>query len=290
MANPISQPVWKQYDPIWIRPNGDSFTLKQGDFLYIDYDNNGGRNGIYKCVASIIVTSVTPKTTKPPTYDFTDFDSHVNSSEFIIQTGTALPSIVPWKPTPIVWHLEDRVYLTGIYAHFYVCLWTEVTQATFSIFYEERYPYNSNNKAPERVTSGIRNEGWYLYPRGTLSNLQFVPKFPGMMYLCTDPDNRSLYAYTDGKGPAYGWDKYAQASDRGTQLVVGMIIGWLWSPDDSIPPPPNTLKCDNTRVSKTTYAKLYAVIGDKYKQAGDPSDNLFRLPEAYNQVIFTGVV
>jgi hypothetical protein len=287
MANPISQPVWQQHDPIWIRPNGDSFTLKQGDELYIDYDTNGGRNGIYRCTASIIVTSVTPKTITPPTYDFTDFDSHVNSNEFIILTPTV---IRPWTPTPTKWHLGDNVFVNGIYAHYYTCLVDEVTQDRFTIFFEEEYPYNSHNTAPERVTSGIRNEGWYLYPRGTLVNLQFVPKFPGMMYLCTDPVDRALYAFTDGKGPVYGWDRYAQASDRSSQLTVGMILGWLWSPDDSVPLPPNTLKCDNARVSKVTYASLYAVIGDRYKHDDDPADDFFRVPEAYNQIIFTGEV
>jgi microcystin-dependent protein len=44
------------------------------------------------------------------------------------------------------------------------------------------------------------------------------------------------------------------------------------------------IKCDGTYVSKTEYALLYNVIGDKYGSSGD----LFRLPDAQGRV--TGIV
>jgi hypothetical protein len=291
MANPVER-VWQEHKVTWLSHDGHEFTFRQGDDLYIDYDTvDARRNGIYKCAASIIVTSVTPKGTIPETYDWTDFDSHVRDGELVIRTATNPVDIIPWV-AKTTYHLGDRVYVNDNYAFYYTCIVKDVAQDFFSVYLDDKYPRNKHNAPIERVISGVRNEGWYLYPRGSLADIEFVPKWPGMMYLCTDDDNRTMYAYTDGKGPVHGWWAYASVGSVYTSIFMpGMIIGWIWSDLDPGPTPPTGfIKCDGTRVSKFTYPDLYRVIGDRYKQPTDPTDDLFRLPLSYNQVIFTGVV
>jgi microcystin-dependent protein len=51
--------------------------------------------------------------------------------------------------------------------------------------------------------------------------------------------------------------------EQDTQRVVGSII---MTPSTTVPP--YTLLCDGSAVSKTTYAELYAVIGDAYGNQG----------------------
>lgn len=55
---------------------------------------------------------------------------------------------------------------------------------------------------------------------------------------------------------------------------VGDII-----PHAGSTPPRGTLACDGSRISQSTYARLFAVIGHDYALGGDsPVDGLFRLP------------
>jgi hypothetical protein len=294
MADPFEIPVWKVADPapIHLVPDGRTYTFNKGDIFYVNIPTD--HQGIYRCRHDLISTSITPDPDDPTKFNTIDFDTHVNSpvgdTDFEYLTRPEGTEITEWVPRK-KYYLNNKVFLKNRYDNYYICIVAEIEQPVFSLTEGGFYPFNPNNQVPERIVSGIRNEGFYLYPRGPLADLKFVPKWPGMMYLCTDTGNRSIYAYTDGKGPIDGWDIYAKADDGSRiTLKIGMIIGWLWSPDDTIPIPANTLKCDGTRVSKTIYADLYALIGDRYLQSGDdPADNLFRLPEAYNQIIVTGV-
>jgi hypothetical protein len=292
MAEPFEILAWQQTPVLRLIPDGREYTFDKDALFYVDVPAN--RQGIFRCLKDRISTNITPiPGTVPQQYNTTDFDQHINASDpdfkyLTVPDGT---EIVEWEPYPKEYKLNDKVFLKGYYNNFYTCVIPSISQPVFSVVKDGEYPLNANNQVPELITSAIRNEGFYLYPRGPLAELKFVPKWPGMMYLCTDDGNRSIYAYTDGKGPIDGWDVYAKADDGARAVLkVGMIIGWLWSPNDTIPLPPNTLKCDGTRVSKITYADLYAIIGDRYLQSGDdPLDNLFRLPESYNQIIVSGV-
>ncbi len=46
------------------------------------------------------------------------------------------------------------------------------------------------------------------------------------------------------------------------------------------------LRCNGQLVSCTTYAALYAAIGDMFKQEGDTDTSLFRLPDFRNRVMW----
>jgi hypothetical protein len=270
--NPVSKLVWQRHDNvIFIRPNGDEITIKKGNDLYIDYDNKHGHNGIYTCMATSIAVHVLPIGTDD--YDWADFNAHIKNKDFVIRTD---PADLPPAPLQLIdawqankeYSLGALVYVNNVYSVYYTCLEDGLTQDRFTEVYEEDYPYNSHNNdtGPERVISGIRNEGWYLYPRGSIADIVYVPKWPGMMYLCTDDNNHTLYAYTDGKGPVHGWWKYASADISPPLFVVGMIIGWLWSDlDPGTPLPVGFIKCDGSRISKTDYYKLYLIVQDKYK-------------------------
>lgn len=61
-----------------------------------------------------------------------------------------------------------------------------------------------------------------------------------------------------------------KASDT---IPVGAIISW-----HSLTPPTNWLICDGSYVSKTTYADLYAAIGDTHLDGGTAPAGTFRLP------------
>jgi hypothetical protein len=266
-------------------PDGRIYTFNKDNLFYVSIPTDHA--GIFQCKKDLITTSITPK--PDGTYDTTDFDSHINASDFIYLTAPGT-EISEWKSLK-EYKLGDKVFLHGYYDRYYICAVESISQDKFSVTVDGDYPYNEHNQVPEHIVSAIRNEGFYQYPRGSIENLQFVPKWPGMMYLCTDENDRSLYAYTEGKGPVYGWWKYASASISPPLFVVGMIIGWLWSDlDPGAPLPTGFIKCDGTRVSKVTYAALYNIIQDKYKQPTDPDDDYFRLPLSFNQIIFTGVV
>jgi hypothetical protein len=287
--------AWNVIPVKYIDYDGTHYTLAEGEEFYVYLPKD--HRTIYKCTKPGIITYI--RRNPDGTYDTTDFDSHITNGDFVVRIDDVSQinngKIVPWEvDRSPEYTFQQTVYIAGDehsnYNRYYSCAMSTLqpSQSVFSEWFEGDYPRNQNNGVPERIISGFRNEGFYLYPRGNLTEIQYVPKWPGMMYLCTE--NRTIYAYTDGNGPVYGWDAYAQAGTRGSQLVVGMIIGWLWSPDDTIPLPPNTIKCDGTRVSKLVYKDLYAIIGDRYLQAGDdPQDDFFRLPESYNQIIFTGV-
>jgi hypothetical protein len=292
MADPFAVLAWQTKKPIRLVPDGRTLSLNTNDEFYIDVPAT--KQGIYRCVKDHIDTNITPiPNTDPQQYDTSDFDSHIARGDFICLTATsATPpnKIDVWVKSKL-YKLNDKVFLDTYYNEYYICVISSISQSIFNIYQNGEYPINENNEKPERVISGIRNEGWYLFPRGRLTELPFVPKWPGMIFISTDPDNRAIYAYTDGKGQFDGWDIYATATARGSEVAPGMIIGWLWSPvDPNNPPiPSGYLRCDEARVSQAQYSKLYAVIGDRYRQSGDPVDGMFRLPLAYNQIIFAGV-
>jgi hypothetical protein len=190
------------------------------------------------------------------------------------------------------YHLGDHVYVYDSYAHYYTCIVEDIQQDDFSVYFDDKYPRNPHNLPTERVISGVRNEGWYLFPRGSLAEIEYVPKWRGMLYLCTDPTNRAIYAYTDGNGPVHGWWLYASVGNiYSSTFIPGMIIGWLWSElDPRLSAPHGFIKCDGTRVPKQKFPDLYAVVGESYRQPTDPADDNFRLPLSYDHVIYTGVV
>jgi hypothetical protein len=73
---------------------------------------------------------------------------------------------------------------------------------------------------------------------------------------------------------------------------VGSMIQFIWTRDDqqNDPPlPPGYRRCDHGLYDKTVYADLYAVIGDRFEEGGDPSDR-FRVPDIDNTIIYCGIL
>jgi hypothetical protein len=277
--------------PTKLEPDGTVYHYRDGDEFWVP-EIVTGRGGIYKCIAT--TGDITTKITRNAdgSWDTADFDSHI-PADFALRTSATVVAgkINPWEPSPKTYVLGDEVYLrtpTVDYTAYYVCAESTLSQPVFSVWFDGEYPLNPNNQGPEYIFSGIHNPGFYLVPRGSLTNMQYVPKWPGMLYLCTDPDARAIYAYTDGKGPDYGWDPYAVAEQRETALVIGMIIGWLYDPDDANPKlPPGFLACNGKKYQINQHTALYGVVGDTYKKQDDEAGT-FRVPTAYNQIIFEG--
>ena len=71
---------------------------------------------------------------------------------------------------------------------------------------------------------------------------------------------------------------YGYASGGGTVLPPGTILDF-----GGPTPPAGWLECDGSTVSKTTYAALYAAIGDAYAVGGEPTGQ-FRLPNSKGRV------
>jgi hypothetical protein len=282
---PYTERAWTEHFPTRLEPDGTHYTYKTGDEFYVP-DFVTGRGGIYRCLKNNIITWIIRNPSG--TFNTTDFDSHY-PGDIEMRTGDAAPKIIPWVRNT-QYTLGTEVYLrTPVvdYSVYYTAARSTVpAQDIFSVWLDSNYPLNEHNEGKEYVFSSIRNPGVYLVPRGDFGSLGTVPRWPGMLYLETS--TRTILAYTDGKGPVQGWDVYATAETRHTGLVPGMIIGWLWSDIEAGPPlPPATLKCDGARYLKTAYQDLYDVIGDRYKKSGDAT-NTFRVPTAYNQIIFTG--
>jgi hypothetical protein len=274
--------AWYQR-PLRVLPaNGSKQSFSQGEWFGVPAPS--AIRGIYECTKDGVVTSVTSS-------DYADFQDHVDDGEFVILNDTTtLPTWHAYDssqdPPLGVYQLGDKVYLTGDFKNYYEAARDDLMQATFTIFIDGDYPLNPNNEPPEYVTSAFRNEGYYLLPRGDLYSLQFVPRISGMMYLALDTNQ--LFVFTDGKGASgfYGWYPTARL-DTWAANGVGMMMGWLWPTTPNKPPPPGWKRCDGTALSKITYSALFAIIGTSYGE--DVDANTFNLPEASNQIIYTGV-
>jgi hypothetical protein len=186
--------AWKTVGVPLLTPDGREYHYDKGDRLYVIRPET--HIGIYECTVDGIVTKITPD-------DTTDFDSHIRDGEIIKLTNGV--DIREWSPTE-TYHFDDEVFRTGDYSRYYIC--QQVTlgpRPIFDIYVDGPYPINPNNTYPEIITSAFRNEGFYLVPRGSLADMDFVPKWAGMMYIATDIG--AVFAYWDGNGPTqyFGW-------------------------------------------------------------------------------------
>jgi hypothetical protein len=73
---------------------------------------------------------------------------------------------------------------------------------------------------------------------------------------------------------------------------VGSMIQFIWTRVDHTqdpPVPPGYLRCEHELCDKTLYADLFAVIGERFNEGGDPSD-MFRVPDIDNTIIYSGIM
>jgi hypothetical protein len=279
--------AWETHPVDQLMSDGREYTLHKDQEFWVAHPLD--HRAIYRCNMEGIATTIIPIDIPNDVYNTADFDSHVNKQEFTRLTGVAdHPEIAAWEPTPKVYHNGDYVQVGSDYSRYYKCILEQVSQVVFSIYEDGGYPINPDNGGEEKVVSGIRNEGWYLFPRGSHADLQWVPKYAGMIYL--DTSNRRLYVYTDGLGQPsdYGWYPYTYAAPPVANVIIGSRIGWGWT-SSSDPRPAGWLLCDGSLLDNSVYSDLYAVIGNSYRLLSDPVGT-FRVPTADDFIIYSGVI
>jgi hypothetical protein len=213
MATPYSEPlVWRPHPLPLLQANGEAYHYDAGDEFYVMFPVT--RQGIYHATASF----VTKISLIPGGYDTTDFDSHLPAEMYLRTDGN---DIVLWEKNKTYYFNNpnkggktDHVFVDWYYSVYYECVAESIEQPIFSIWLDpgpDYPPLNINNQIPERVTSGIHNEGVYLLPRGDLADLEFVPRWPGLLYL--ELGQGRVFAYADGNGPSqyFGWYEFARA-------------------------------------------------------------------------------
>lgn len=101
-----------------------------------------------------------------------------------------------------------------------------------------------------------------------------APQDPEQDDLWIDTSDNNAIKYYNG----VSWE-LVSGEVSGDTLPIGAII-----PFGNTTAPTNWLVCDGSYVSKTTYADLYAVIGDNYLDGGTAPVGTFRLPDYKDRV------
>jgi hypothetical protein len=212
MANdyhPYSQQAWEVHEVPILPATGVAFHFDAEDVLAVQYPLD--HQGIYEATASIVI--------KIKDGDTKDFDDAIQAGS--LYSRTTLPpdkpankAIEKWIPydgtdTGKVYNVGDLPVVVDYDSafngkqRFYVCLMDGVKQSKFSVALDGHYPLNIYNFEEERVVSGIRNEGFYLVPRGNYADMVYVPKQEGQLYMSKNGDGTvgsvgQLYGYFNG--------------------------------------------------------------------------------------------
>jgi hypothetical protein len=214
---------WEEIPIQQLLPTGDAVSYKAGEMFFIQAvperpdDTHLPINnvvGIYR-VEKALTLRITYQ-------DVAELQAHIDQEDIhkadkLDPTPDKVDKIAAWKTLYEYYTSGDLVYNsngTNPFKQYYKCVVEKIEepQVIFNVWKDGSYPQNPHNPIPEYVTSGIKNEGFYLVARGPHSQLAYLPRWSGLQYL--DIENRTLYMWVDGTGDVanYGWTQMGQDS------------------------------------------------------------------------------